>query len=565
MSIANSGRDNGAFSSLTLDDLGIWTLALAIREIDPRIKASRSAKEQREIALDNLRLALWDMQRLDYLFPGKEYSKTPNFKVASLNSWPKWKEPHKEIRAGGMGRKKFDGYKDAERLKSYVMVPFNALAFTQPEIFKGYPQTTPDGPTGNWIGVKKIMCHASLDITAEGGRDTPFVVYFHEEMLLIMEIIDVKRVSWPEPGPKFLKQLQECQVMKFGADPGAPLVPMMQTPKVPLVVVRYSYLEGRPEGGSQFTLHLQSRLREILPQGVSDSALRAELEKRLSSGEEMPKEHLRMFARLLSHNADLIDKEWVDDQQSHWNVSKEVKEETRISFFVPCLRPRFRALEEIETGKAPTPYTQCGECKKDAQKTMCGSCKAVCYCSADCAKAHWAQHKADCKISKKIVSDPSSLPPDTLYIPVRAFVPWVADFGFASEQESVKMGGPPVGENPRNEYGTERFICRAIMPDGGAAQWDPNEGKQVLYGAGTLFISDRRRSVMVRMGPQEPAKALEHGIVIPFHERGYRQFSEVVQRRGAQGQLLYVWVRRIGDCIEVNLKDIPEQRDFRWD
>lgn len=146
------------------------------------------------------------------------------------------------------------------------------------------------------------------------------------------------------------------------------------------------------------------------------------------------------------------------------------------------------------------------------------------------------------------------------------------------------MGGPLVNENPRNEYGTERFICRALMPNAGVSQWDPHQGRVVTYGsgAGTAVLYDRRRSVMVRLGPQEAGKALLQGIVIPFHEAGYRQFAEVVKKRGIQGQLLYVWVRRVGDCVEVewvfhfgagarlsflfhSLKDIPVQNDFQWD
>lgn len=163
-------------------------------------------------------------------------------------------------------------------------------------------------------------------------------------------------------------------------------------------------------------------------------------------------------------------------------------------------------------------------------------------------------HKLVCKISKKIANDPASLPKDTLYIPVRAYIHWVIDFGFANEQESVKMGGPPVDEPPRNEYGTERFICRVVLANAGKGQWDPHQGKVVYYdeGAGTAIMYDRRRSVIVRLGPQEPAKALVHGVVIPFHDAGYRQFAQVVREHGAaQGQLLYVWAKRVGDCIEV--------------
>ncbi|KAJ7265397.1 hypothetical protein B0H12DRAFT_1230429 [Mycena haematopus] len=565
--VADPNVDNGAFSSLTTNDAMAWIMALGhINEIDPRMKTAANPKEQREIAIKNLRLALWDVQRFEYLFPNKPYSKKPNFKISRLESWPNWKKPHPEVRAGGMGRQKLDGFKDAKRMESYVMTHFNLLAFTQPQMMQNLPMSPPKGPLGNWIGVKKIMGHASLDITAEGGLETPFVVYFHKDITLIMEILDIKRVSWPEPGPQFLEQLQEAQETKFGARPGAPLVPMMQTPKIPLVVVRYSYMEGRPADGAQFLIHLESRLREILPSGLSDDDVRVELEKHLTAGEEMPEEHIRMFARLLSYNADLVDKEWVNDQQSHWNISKEARKETRVSFFVPCLRPRFDVVEEIETGKEVIPLAQCGNCQKEA-KTMCGSCRGVSYCCPDCAKAQWPTHKLVCKISKKIMSDPSSLPQNTLYIPARAYLHWVVDFGFASEQESVKMGGPSVGEPPRNQYGGERFICRALLANAGKGQWDPHQGKVVYYdkGAGTAVLYDRRRSVIVRLGPQEGAKARVHGVEIPFHEAGYRQFATVVREKGVQGQLLYVWVRRVGDCIEVDLNDIPDQQSIMWE
>jgi hypothetical protein len=115
------------------------------------------------------------------------------------------------------------------------------------------------------------------------------------------------------------------------------------------------------------------------------------------------------------------------------------------------------------------------------------------------------------------------------------------------------MGGPSVDEPPRNQYGPERFVCRAILANAGKGQWDPHQGKVVYYdqGSGTAVLYDRRRSVIVRLGPQEPAKAMVHGVVIPFHAAGYRQFAEFVREKGVQGQLLYVWVRRVGDCLEV--------------
>jgi hypothetical protein len=91
-------------------------------------------------------------------------------------------------------------------------------------------------------------------------------------------------------------------------------------------------------------LHLESRLEDILPPGTSAAEVRKEFEYHLQCGEEMPEAHIRMFARLLSYNSELVDREWMDDLQGHWFLSKEVEKETRISFFVPCPRLRFRSV-----------------------------------------------------------------------------------------------------------------------------------------------------------------------------------------------------------------------------
>ncbi|KAJ7821174.1 hypothetical protein B0H14DRAFT_2831817 [Mycena olivaceomarginata] len=523
MRVADPTVDNGAFSALTTNDAMAWIMALGhINDVDPRMRTTDS-KEQREIAVENLRLGLWDVQRFDYLFPKNPYSKAPKFKISRLEGWPNWKKPHPEVRAGGVGTHKFDGYKDAQRLQSYVMTSFNLLAFTQPQMVQGLPMNPPKGPLGNWIGVKRIMGNATLDITAEGGLETPFVVYYEKDIMLIMEILDVKRVPWPAPSPQLLEQLQEAQEAKFSARPGAPLVPMMQTPKVPLVA-----------DGSQFLTHLESRLRERLPSRMSDDEVRVELENHLRAGEEMPEEHIRMFARLLSHNADLVDKEWVDDQQSALEYSAEAKRRRAPAFSCHVCGPRFDVVEEIETGKKS-------------------------YCTPECAKAQWPTHKLVCKISKKIKSDPSALPPDTLYIPARAYIHWTLDFGFASEQETVKIGGPSVYEPPRNQYGGERFMCRAVLQNMGKGQWDPYQGKVVYHdqGGGRRSCTTAAGALLLGWGRRSRRRQRPWPLtwIFPFHETGYRQLAQVVRERGVQGQLLFVWARR----------DIPNQQEIRWE
>jgi hypothetical protein len=62
--IADPTVDNGAFSALTTGDAMSWLMALGpLKEIDPRMKTAKNPQEQLAIATDNLRVALWDMQR----------------------------------------------------------------------------------------------------------------------------------------------------------------------------------------------------------------------------------------------------------------------------------------------------------------------------------------------------------------------------------------------------------------------------------------------------------------------------------------------------------------------
>lgn len=77
--------------------------------------------------------------------------------------------------------------------------------------------------------------------------------------------------------------------------------------------------------------------------GMTPRKAREELHFHLTHGIEMSEVHLRAWAQLLSANAAFVDKEYVDEQQSHWNgLSREQIKETRISFVAPCLRLRWR-------------------------------------------------------------------------------------------------------------------------------------------------------------------------------------------------------------------------------
>lgn len=559
MRVADPNEENGAFSSTTKLEALMWLKLLGGKDLS-LIKAASASDEN---IMHRLRYALWDSQRIDYLFHGKRFSESPSLNVKSLSSWPDWQKGHAELRTLSRGMQKLDGYKDADRLNSYVHRHFTMSAFTQMENMSGVVMNHPNDWSGAWIGTKAKMHCAALDISREGGKNTPFVTYFttpeNGTCMLIMEILDVKECAWPEPSKKFMEQILSCQETKFGHPATGPLVPMMQTPKFPLILVRYSYMEGRPKGGSQFTLHLEARLAKTM-KGASNRAVREKLQWHLQTGEEMEPTHIRTFARLLSHNASLIDPEYVSELQSHWaGVARDVIKETKISFFVPCLRLRHRAVENIETGIIDQPLrTICSSCGKEARLT-CASCKSIFYCSSDCNKRDWSEHKANCKVSKRLLSDPSSFPTDKFYVPLRTYVDFIPESGFAVEQEAIKESGSSnIGECPRNEYDLERFIVRTMMP----LDYSHN-GR---YKGATIFLWDRRRSLLARTSPGDPPMAKERNwnFEIPFHPQGYEQYKKVLAAKGFQRQLIYLWAKRFGDTLELDLVDVPQQGTLVW-
>ena len=42
---------------------------------------------------------------------------------------------------------------------------------------------------------------------------------------------------------------------------------------------------------------------------------------------------------------------------------------------------------------------QCAMCKKNGS-LKCGACKVTYYCSKECQRSHWKQHKAKCGVGK---------------------------------------------------------------------------------------------------------------------------------------------------------------------
>ncbi|KAI0311543.1 hypothetical protein OF83DRAFT_1287480 [Amylostereum chailletii] len=551
MRVADPDHDYGEFSSTSRLDALILLKLIGVKGL------SSNSPYSAEDILQKLRLALWDVQRLDLLFPGKTLGGSEKLDIDSLPSWPDWKKKHviPGFKQGGMT---LDGYKDADKLDSYVFRHFQMSAFTQTENLQHLHANPSPDMRGAWYGVKNAMTTLGLDITQEGGDELPFFACYTtgtSPHILVAEVLDVKQAEWPEPTQKLWTLIRDVQETKFGHPADGPLVPMMRTPKFPVIIVRYTYMEGRPKEGSQLMEHLQAR---FMKEGSTLRQAREKLQLHLRTGLEMPEVHMRTFARILSSNSDLLDPEYKTEMQSHWKgISREVAKETRISFVAPCLRLRWRALEELETGVPPSKFTACNKCGETGKKLTCGSCKSVYYCNADCNKADWPKHKEVCKFSKRLLNPNSGLPANKFYLPLRTYQTTILDTGFAIEQEMIRQSGTAAPEDcPPNEYGEERFILRVNMP------FDYAVG---AHKGQTMFVWDRRRSLCARAGPGEVLLARERGTsVIPFDRAGHARLMELVRRRGVQGQALFVWGKRVGDCAEIDLADFPPRSIF-WE
>ncbi|KAK7677848.1 hypothetical protein QCA50_019160 [Cerrena zonata] len=190
---------------------------------------------------------------------------------------------------------------------------------------------------------------------------------------------------------------------------------------------------------------------------------------------------------------------------------------------------------------------------------MCGSCTSVYCCNPACNKENWPEHKSICKFSKSLFQNPSTnLKAESLYVPTRTFADFVVENGFYVEQEIVKVSGlAPIGDCPPNEYGNERFILEASRPldymvDG-------------MTKGLTILMFDRRRSMQLRTGPEDVifAEKMKLAALTPFDVRGHQKLVNLMKEKSLYGQVLYLWAKRIGDCVEIEFasSSLPSVQD----
>jgi len=79
------------------------------------------------------------------------------------------------------------------------------------------------------------------------------------------------------------------------------------------------------------------------------------------------------------------------------------------------------------------------------------------------------------------------------------------------------------------------------MPDGEVGMRRPS-----------IVIYDRRRTVIARTGDLMKENLSKRGITVPFHQDGFTKLAQLIISQGyLRGFSLYVWAKRVGDCIEI--------------
>jgi hypothetical protein len=114
---ADPNVDDGKFDSLKKMEAFNWLKMIGVTDFHD----DGSVDEEPKL---RLRRTLWDIQRIDNIFPGTLYSSSSESKldIEKLQSWKDWKKPRPELNDRKIGKQEMDMRKDEKRMNSYVVL-----------------------------------------------------------------------------------------------------------------------------------------------------------------------------------------------------------------------------------------------------------------------------------------------------------------------------------------------------------------------------------------------------------------------------------------------------------
>ncbi|OSC98047.1 ankyrin [Trametes coccinea BRFM310] len=192
----------------------------------------------------------------------------------------------------------------------------------------------------------------------------------------------------------------------------------------------------------------------------------------------------------------------------------------------------------------PLDRKACATCgKANVVLKKCAQCQAIFYCSRECQRAHWPQHRLIC------VGGTLS---NTVTV-----IPWYEDIGHAwypSDLLRVTNGisiKPPPKRTLRTVHipnipsgQSKKFIIKVQVP------FDVTNPDAVDAEVGDLMVYDKRRDLVCRIRRQDC-------------EEGYLRLSRTVRRRGLNGLKAYFSAEMHSpDELGVNVSKVLPEQDF---
>jgi len=207
---------------------------------------------------------------------------------------------------------------------------------------------------------------------------------------------------------------------------------------------------------------------------------------------------------------------------------------------------------------------ECRTCgKQNVTFQKCGGCRAVAYCSRECQRADWrARHKQECRAEQQVTkssgstaaegdgesassSSSSSSSAETvgqaLRLPIVPEMPSRAADRHMISFTTGRIGSMGTRAVPSNRYGDKRFLVKLQRPTDGAS------------GETNMYVYDQARSLELFYYKEK-------------YPEEFRVLENVMNRKGTgmgpgwPNVRLYLWAKRVGRELEVDLQDVPKEQ-----
>ena len=207
-----------------------------------------------------------------------------------------------------------------------------------------------------------------------------------------------------------------------------------------------------------------------------------------------------------------------------------------------------------------------GGCVNPGTKA-CAGCRSCHYCSVDCQKQHWKEHKKVCGKSVEDLAATGTGSGSSVVVAITDETPFGSMQDFHVYTESL-VGGISASTRPkdlhRNIHGVRKFLVKIQTGLGGRVG-----GATIPNPLGALMVYDQTKSFTFSILPPDfteiAAARKEMGIPMPHpskqpspHDHSHRRLYEAITTRGVPCVSLnglrgkgYFWARREGTNLRI--------------